>query len=246
VHKGAPTWEGPRKARASEPTDARPQNPTTGGSTQIRRLASAGSWIGAALVIVALLVPASAGAHTNMTPGHIRGIVTANTKAGRALRARLQNRGPLGIGSPGTSSNLQYNGGPVMHSDANYAIYWKPSGYPRARRTRPSSTATSATWLRPAEPPPTTIRSPRSTTTARARSPTARPAVAQRRTPIRIHRVAACRPAWARASVIRSSRPRSRALGGSPGAEYNEQISSGDYYLQEEWSNASSGCAQRM
>jgi hypothetical protein len=80
-------------------------------------------------VIVALLVPASAGAHTNVTPGHIRGIVTANTKAGRALRARLQNRGPLGIGTPGTSSNLQYNGGPVMHSDANYAIYWEPSGY---------------------------------------------------------------------------------------------------------------------
>jgi hypothetical protein len=28
-------WEGPRKARPSEPTDARPQNPTTGGSKQI-------------------------------------------------------------------------------------------------------------------------------------------------------------------------------------------------------------------
>jgi PKD repeat protein len=36
------------------------------------------------------------------------------------------------------------------------------------------------------------------------------------------------------------------ALGGSPGAQYNEQISSGNYWLQQEWSNASSGCVQRM
>lgn len=34
-------------------------------------------------------------------------------------------------------------------------------------------------------------------------------------------------------------------LGGSPGAQYNEQIASGRYYLQQEWSNAVSGCAQR-
>jgi len=32
-------------------------------------------------------------------------------------------------GLGGSSGNLQYNGGPVMHSDANYAIYWEPSGY---------------------------------------------------------------------------------------------------------------------
>jgi PKD repeat protein len=36
------------------------------------------------------------------------------------------------------------------------------------------------------------------------------------------------------------------ALGGSPGAEYNEQISSGNYWMQQEWSNATSGCVQRM
>jgi hypothetical protein len=35
------------------------------------------------------------------------------------------------------------------------------------------------------------------------------------------------------------------ALGGSPGAEYNEAIASGHYYLQQEWSNANSGCVQR-
>jgi hypothetical protein len=96
---------------------------------QIRRLASAGSWIGAALVILALLVPAAAGAQTKATPGHIRGIVTAKTAAGRALKDRLQDRGQAGLGLLGTSNNLQYNGGPVMHSDANYAIYWEPSGY---------------------------------------------------------------------------------------------------------------------
>ncbi len=75
-------------------------------------------------------MPASAGATpSNVAPGHIRGIVTAHTKAGRALRARLQQRGALGAGLLGGSNNLQYNGGPVMHSDANYAIYWEPSGY---------------------------------------------------------------------------------------------------------------------
>ena len=34
-------------------------------------------------------------------------------------------------------------------------------------------------------------------------------------------------------------------LGGAPGAEYNEQIASGNYYLQMEWSNAATGCVQR-
>jgi hypothetical protein len=31
-------------------------------------------------------------------------------------------------------------------------------------------------------------------------------------------------------------------VGGSPGAEYNQVIGSGHYYLQQEWSNHSSGC----
>ncbi len=55
-------------------------------------------------------------------PGHFRGIVTAHTAAGSALRAsRAVPRSGV--------NNLLYNGGPVMHSDANYAIYWEPSGY---------------------------------------------------------------------------------------------------------------------
>ncbi len=33
-------------------------------------------------------------------------------------------------------------------------------------------------------------------------------------------------------------------LGGTPGAEYNEPISSGKYWLQQEWSNAVVGCVQ--
>ncbi len=86
-----------------------------------------------AVVLCALLavgVP-SAIAHAQrsaISPGHIRGIVTANTAQGRALAYRLAHRG-AGVGIGGSSSNLQYNGGPVMHSDANYAIYWEPSGY---------------------------------------------------------------------------------------------------------------------
>jgi hypothetical protein len=85
-----------------------------------------------AAAICALLalgvVPAGAAAKTRaVAPGHIRGIVTADTAGGRALAYRLAHRG-VGIGIGG-ASNLQYNGGPVMHSDANYAIYWEPSGY---------------------------------------------------------------------------------------------------------------------
>lgn len=75
------------------------------------------------------LVPAAAGARAGaVAPGHIRGIVTAATPGGRALAGKLAHRG-LGLGLGASSSNLQYNGGPVMHSDANYAIYWEPSGY---------------------------------------------------------------------------------------------------------------------
>lgn len=81
-------------------------------------------------VVVLALAPGAAGAQTRaVAPGHFRGIVTARTSAGRALARKLANRGKA-LGLPGAaSSNLQYNGGPVMHSDANYAIYWEPSGY---------------------------------------------------------------------------------------------------------------------
>lgn len=83
--------------------------------------------LGALLALA--IVPAAAGAQSRaISPGHIRGIVTAHTKAGRALARKIANRG-LGLSLLGGSSNLQYNGGPVMHSDANYAIYWEPSGY---------------------------------------------------------------------------------------------------------------------
>ena len=86
----------------------------------------------AAAVVGALLAlgmsPAAAGAHAGgVSPGRIRGIVTADTPTGQALAYKLAHRGS-GLG-PGGGNNLQYNGGPVMHSDANYAIYWEPSGY---------------------------------------------------------------------------------------------------------------------
>lgn len=90
------------------------------------KYARAAALLGAVLVAGAL--PAGAGAKAStVAPGHFRGIVTANTEAGRALASKLAHRG-LGIGVGG-ASNLQYNGGPVMHSDGNYAIYWEPSGF---------------------------------------------------------------------------------------------------------------------
>jgi hypothetical protein len=78
-------------------------------------------------VLMLGLMPAVAGARVSVhavSPGHIRGIVTANTARGRALASRLAHRGPAT-----SSNNLVYNGGPVMHSDANYTIFWEPSGY---------------------------------------------------------------------------------------------------------------------
>jgi hypothetical protein len=83
--------------------------------------------LGALLAVAAL--PTVAGAKAGaVAPGHIRGIVTANTSGGRALAYKLAHRaGPTGLA--GSSNNLQYNGGPVMHSDANYAIYWEPAGH---------------------------------------------------------------------------------------------------------------------
>jgi hypothetical protein len=80
-----------------------------------------------ALVVLGVL-PASAGARATVMPGHIRGLVTANTPQGRALAYRLAHRAQT-RGLATASNNLQYNGGPVMHSDANYAIYWEPSGF---------------------------------------------------------------------------------------------------------------------
>jgi hypothetical protein len=70
--------------------------------------------------VLSAAASASAGA---VTPGHIRGVVTADTSGGRALAYKLTHQGAS------RSNNLVYNGGPVMHSDANYAIYWEPTGY---------------------------------------------------------------------------------------------------------------------
>ena len=93
------------------------------GSRSLRRRAVLGALLTASRWCRASLRP-------TRLPGHIRGIVTAKTKAGRALADKLADRG-LGAGGllGSGSNNLQYNGGPVMHSDANYAIYWEPSGY---------------------------------------------------------------------------------------------------------------------
>ena len=92
------------------------------------------AWVvGAALVVLSLSAPGAAVAG----PGRFRGIVTANSPAGHALRAQLRGRRMLARQLAGSSQNLQYWGGPVMHSDANYAIYWAPVGF-----TYPSDYAT--------------------------------------------------------------------------------------------------------
>jgi hypothetical protein len=77
----------------------------------------------AVMFAVTALAVLPAGAAAN--PGHFRGVVTASTPSGRAYKAKVhparQRRGG--------ANNLAYHGGPVMHSDGNYTIYWVPSGY---------------------------------------------------------------------------------------------------------------------
>ena len=70
-----------------------------------------------AVLTAAIVIPAAAVAD----PGHFRGVVTAHTPAGNAYGQQIHS-------SRRRVSNLTYHGGPVMHSDRNYAIYWEPSG----------------------------------------------------------------------------------------------------------------------
>jgi hypothetical protein len=72
-----------------------------------------------AVLAVTMLIPAVASAET---PGHFRGVITAHTAAGRAYRAQVHPAHRR------ASANLTYHGGPIMHADRNYAIYWSPTG----------------------------------------------------------------------------------------------------------------------
>lgn len=57
-------------------------------------------------------------------PGHFRGVVTASTPSGRAYKARIH-----AVTRRFGGNNLQYHGGPVMHADSNYVVYWTPGAY---------------------------------------------------------------------------------------------------------------------
>jgi hypothetical protein len=96
------------------------------------RWTSPARWAGAVAIVATMLLataPAPAGARVRaIAPGHFRGVITAQTKAGRAYRAKVVKRAQS-LGLLAGSSNMTYNGGPVMHSDGNYVIYWEPSGY---------------------------------------------------------------------------------------------------------------------
>lgn len=84
----------------------------SGSSSRLR-------WAGAVGVLAAtMLTPAVAMAGS---PGHFRGVITAHTPAGCAYQAQTHP-------ARRATANLTNHGGPVMHSDRNYAIYWSPSG----------------------------------------------------------------------------------------------------------------------
>ena len=60
------------------------------------------------------------------------GAGTASTSPGPTLprSGRILGLVPaLGVGLPGLLTNLMYHGGPVMHTNKVYAIYWVPPGY---------------------------------------------------------------------------------------------------------------------
>jgi hypothetical protein len=67
------------------------------------------------LLLAAFATSAQAASPGAMNPaGKIRGVVPAHGQSSRL---------------PKRTSNLNYNGGPVMHTNTVYAIYWVPPGY---------------------------------------------------------------------------------------------------------------------
>jgi hypothetical protein len=73
----------------------------------------------ATLAIAVAVVPAAASNGFSPSHGHMGGIVPAHSVA-------PQPACPVsGCGS----GDLHWNGGPVMHTNKTYAIYWAPSGY---------------------------------------------------------------------------------------------------------------------
>jgi hypothetical protein len=83
------------------------------------------------VVAVALLLPAAASSKPSQVHGRPLGIVPPASQTGRLERAA----GPAPptdqcpTGQTPAECNLDYQGGPVMHSSTTYAIYWVPSGY---------------------------------------------------------------------------------------------------------------------
>ncbi len=93
-----------------------------------RRWTRRGVPIASALLLAGLLaMPAQAASGTR--PGHFRGVVTSHNSKGAALHARIFPAHASAATSGASASNLRYWGGPVMHSDAHYAVFWEPSGY---------------------------------------------------------------------------------------------------------------------
>ena len=73
--------------------------------------------MGALVVAVAALSAsgtARASAPETLHHGHISGVVPARGAAAGAAQ---------------TAGNLLYHGGPVLHTNTTYAIYWVPAGY---------------------------------------------------------------------------------------------------------------------
>ena len=77
------------------------------------------------VALLGLLLVGAAQGQSAHWPARFRGVITAGNNAGHNLRLRLFAASSRTAGA----NNLSYHGGPVMHSDANYSVYWEPSGY---------------------------------------------------------------------------------------------------------------------
>src|SRR5215471_15017319 len=73
----------------------------------------------AAAALAALLLPSAIGADPGFVPGNhgVAGEVLANHGQGNA-------------GQAGSAGNLTYHGGPVLHTNSTYTIFWAPPDKP--------------------------------------------------------------------------------------------------------------------
>ena len=135
----------------------------TAARISLRRIAVATA------VVAALLLPSAIGADPGFVPG----------SHGVAGEVRSNHKGPNDAGGAGGARNLTYHGGPVVHANTTYTIYWgaTEAGYQTTINQFFSDVAHDS------HTPPTSTRATLSTPTRAARRRMTRRSGAAGRTP---------------------------------------------------------------